>query len=57
MASREDSIAHNPEQNGTAERKNRILNDMARCLLIQSGLPLSFWATILRKYGGSNLYS
>jgi len=36
------SIAYNPEQNGTAERKNRTLNDMARCLLIQSGLPLSF---------------
>ncbi|KMQ86259.1 retrovirus-related gag-pol polyprotein [Lasius niger] len=38
------SIAYNPEQNGIAERKNRTLNDMARCLLIQSGLPSSFWA-------------
>lgn len=32
------SIAYNPEQNGTAERKNRTLLEMTRCLLIQSGL-------------------
>ena len=38
------TIAYNPEQNGTAERKNRTLLEMARCLLIQSGLPSSFWA-------------
>jgi Reverse transcriptase (RNA-dependent DNA polymerase)./Integrase core domain. len=38
------AIAYNPEQNGTAERKNRTLLEMARCLLIQSGLPSSFWA-------------
>lgn len=38
------SIPYNPEQNGTAERKNRTLLEMARCLLIQSGLPSSFWA-------------
>lgn len=35
---------HNPEQNGVAERRNRTLLDAARCLLIQSGLPSSFWA-------------
>ena len=38
------TIAHNHEQNGIAERKNRTLLDMARCLLIQSNLPSSFWA-------------
>lgn len=35
---------YNPEQNGIAERRNRTLMDIARCLLIQSGLPASFWA-------------
>jgi transposase InsO family protein len=35
---------YNPEQNGTAERKNRTLLDMARCLLKESNLPNSFWA-------------
>lgn len=38
------SIPYNPEQNGTAERKNRTLVEMARCLLLQSGLSPSFWA-------------
>jgi hypothetical protein len=38
------TIPHNPEQNGIAERKNRTLLDMARCLMLQSGLPPSFWA-------------
>lgn len=38
------TVAHNPEQNGIAERKNRTLIEMVRCLLIQSGLPSSFWA-------------
>ena len=38
------SIPHTPEQNGVAERKNRTLVEMARCLLISSNLPSSFWA-------------
>lgn len=35
---------YNPEQNGVAERRNRTLMEMARCLLMQSGLPSTFWA-------------
>lgn len=38
------TVPYNPEQNGVAERKNRSLLDTARCLLLQSGLPPSFWA-------------
>jgi len=38
------TVPHNPEQNGVAERRNRTLVEAARCLLIQSGLPQSFWA-------------
>lgn len=32
-----------PQQNGKAERKNRTLMEMARCMLIDAGLPNSFW--------------
>ena len=38
------ATTHTPEQNGVAERRNRTLVEMARCLLIQSRLPPSFWA-------------
>ncbi|GBM64627.1 Retrovirus-related Pol polyprotein from transposon TNT 1-94 [Araneus ventricosus] len=33
-----------PEQSGIAERKNRSLVEMARCLLSQAKLPLNMWA-------------
>jgi len=35
---------YNLEQNEVAKRRNRTLVEAARCLLIQSGLPQSFWA-------------
>ena len=38
------TVTHNPEQNGTAERKNRTLLETARCLLMEANLPNSFWA-------------
>lgn len=38
------TVAYTPQQNGVAERKNRTLVEAARCMLIQSGLPPSFWA-------------
>ena len=37
-------ILGTPEQNGVAERMNRTLNERARCMQIQSGLPKAFWA-------------
>ena len=33
-----------PQQNGVAERKNRTLVEMARCMMRQAGAPPSFWA-------------
>ncbi|GKD41289.1 retrotransposon protein, putative, ty1-copia subclass, partial [Tanacetum coccineum] len=33
-----------PQQNGLAERMNRTLMDKVHCILIQSGLPKTFWA-------------
>nr|GEV45067.1 retrotransposon protein, putative, Ty1-copia subclass [Tanacetum cinerariifolium] len=41
---RTDNDVGMPQQNGLAERMNRTLMDKVRCLLIQSGLPKTFWA-------------
>jgi len=38
------TVSYCPEQNGITERKNRTLVEMARCLLVQSGLAPTFWA-------------
>ena len=38
------TATHTPQQNGVAERKNRTLVESARCMMIHSGLPPSFWA-------------
>jgi len=37
------TIPGTPEQNGVAKRMNRTLNDRARSMRIQSGLPKAFW--------------
>lgn len=37
------TAAYSPQQNGVAERKNRTLVEMARCMLIDAGLPNQFW--------------
>lgn len=39
----ETSAPYSPHQNGTAERNWRTLFDMARCMLIESGLPKCLW--------------
>lgn len=41
------SDRHTPEQNGIAEKKNRTLVEMARCLMIQSNLSSSFWGEVI----------
>uniref|UniRef100_A0A1Y1N2J6 Integrase catalytic domain-containing protein n=1 Tax=Photinus pyralis TaxID=7054 RepID=A0A1Y1N2J6_PHOPY len=33
-----------PQQNGLAERQNRVLVEMARCMMLESGVPMNFWA-------------
>ena len=38
------TVPHTPEQNGVSERKNRTFVETARCLMLQSKLPASFWA-------------
>ncbi|GJT58282.1 retrovirus-related pol polyprotein from transposon TNT 1-94 [Tanacetum coccineum] len=46
------TVAGTPQQNGLAERMNRTLLNKVRCLLIQSGLPVSLWseATVTAAY-------
>lgn len=41
---RQLSVEYCPQQNGVAERANRTLVEMARCMLLQSGVPDSLWA-------------
>lgn len=43
---------YTPQQNGVAERKNRTLIEMARCMLIESGMAKTFWgeAVIMANY-------
>jgi len=38
------SVEYTPQQNGVAERANRTIVEMARCMLQQSGLLQSLWA-------------
>lgn len=38
------TVKYTPQQYGVSKRKNRTLLDMERCILLQSGLPPSFWA-------------
>ncbi|GKD32130.1 putative ribonuclease H-like domain-containing protein [Tanacetum coccineum] len=41
---REFSVARTPQQNRVAERKNRILIEAARTMLVDPKLPTTFWA-------------
>ncbi|GJY05315.1 putative ribonuclease H-like domain-containing protein [Tanacetum coccineum] len=41
---REYSFARTPQQNGVVERKNRTLIEAARTMLVDSLLPIVFWA-------------
>ena len=43
----EKTIPETPQQNGLAERCNRTLLEMAKCLLIDSGLPKMKWGAAI----------
>ena len=43
----EKTIPETPQQNGLAERCNRTMLEMARCLLIDSGLPKMMWGAAI----------
>ncbi|KAM1079184.1 hypothetical protein ACFX2B_013776 [Malus domestica] len=40
---RQLTVAYTPQQNGTAERKNRTIVEMARSMLHEKKIPYSFW--------------
>jgi transposase InsO family protein len=37
------TVPYSPSQNGIAERKNRSIMEMTRCMLFEAGLPNGFW--------------
>ncbi|CAL9021568.1 unnamed protein product [Prunus brigantina] len=41
---RQLTVAHSPQQNGVAERKNRSIVEMAKCMMFEKKMPLEFWA-------------
>jgi hypothetical protein len=41
---RQLTASYTPQQNGVAERKNRSIVEMAKCMLKAKGLPKIFWA-------------
>ncbi|UYV65858.1 hypothetical protein LAZ67_3005722 [Cordylochernes scorpioides] len=41
---RQFTVPRTPQQNGTAEGMNQTLLNTARCILLESGIPKSFWA-------------
>lgn len=44
---RETTIPHTPQQNGRAERVNRTLSEKIACMMIDAGMPPSYWAEAL----------
>ena len=40
---RHRTVGHTPQQNGLAERMNRTLLERVRCMILNAGLPKSFW--------------
>jgi hypothetical protein len=44
----EETLPYEHEQNGAAERANRTLEDKARCMLFDAGLPVKYWADAIR---------
>nr|GEV40578.1 ribonuclease H-like domain-containing protein [Tanacetum cinerariifolium] len=44
---REFSVARIPQQNGVTKRKNRILIEASRTMLVDSKLPTTFWAEVV----------
>ncbi|GJX41504.1 putative ribonuclease H-like domain-containing protein [Tanacetum coccineum] len=44
---REFSVARTPQQNGVSERKNRTLIEDTRTMLVDSKLPITFWAEVV----------
>lgn len=55
----QNTVGYAPEQNGVAERKNRYLIEMARCMLIDANLSNKYWgeAVCTANYLQNRLYT
>jgi transposase InsO family protein len=55
----ETSVPHSPSQNGVAERQNRVLLEMARCMILDAQMPDAAWAEAITTaaYIRNRLYS
>jgi hypothetical protein len=40
-------VPYTPQQNGVAERKNRVIMEMACCMLHSKKMKLSFWGEVI----------
>nr|XP_028952473.1 uncharacterized protein LOC114822304 [Malus domestica] len=40
---RQLTVAYTPQENGVAERKNRTVVEMEKCMMIEKGVPFDFW--------------
>lgn len=45
------TAAYSPQQNGVAERKNRSLQEMATCMLLDAGLGKQYWGEAVMTAG------
>ncbi|KAK2578107.1 hypothetical protein KPH14_012021 [Odynerus spinipes] len=45
------TVAYSPQQNGIAERKNRSLIEMARCMLFDAELEKKYWGEAVNTDG------
>ncbi|GKA70962.1 cysteine-rich receptor-like protein kinase 25-like protein, partial [Tanacetum coccineum] len=45
---RQLTAAYTPQKNGVAERRNRTLMNMVRCLLDEKSMPKYFWAEAIK---------
>lgn len=48
---RELTPPHTPQRNGVAERRNRSLLDITRCLLLEKSLPGHLWGEAIKAVG------
>ena len=37
-----------PQQNGLVERKNRVIQEMARVMLLNKQIPQKFWGEVMK---------
>ena len=44
----ETTCPYTPEQNGVVERKHRTLLQIARSLMLHSGIPIQYWGECVK---------